>query len=196
MTKIIDDALALANLPGFRWSLERYHAAIEAGVLTENDRIELLFGKIVPTPPVGIAHGKNDKKLNRFFIERLPAENYTIGVQDPVTLIDNTEPEPDLHIAKGALETYDHHPFPQDLLLVIEVSDSTLQNDRTVKKMTYALAGIEEYWIVNVYEKQIERYTEPKPEEGIYGKQETFKRGESFDSLHLGTFAVDDLTLA
>ncbi|MEM9261832.1 MAG: Uma2 family endonuclease, partial [Bacteroidota bacterium] len=120
----------------------------------------------------------------------------TIGVKDPVTLIDDSEPEPDIHVAKGPLESYDHHPYATDLLLVVEVSDSTLHRDRTAKKLSYALAGIEEYWIINVYEKQVERYTQPNPEEGTYASKETFKRGETFTSLHLGEFAVDNLTLA
>lgn len=195
MTRILDDAEVLVRLPEFRWSLERYHAAIKAGVLTEDDRIELLFGKLIPRSPVGIAHGKTVKKIARLFFEKWDKEFCTIGVQDPVTLIDDSEPEPDLHVAKGPLESYDHHPYANDLLLVVEVSDSTLHRDRTAKKLSYALAGIEEYWIINVYEKQVERYTQPNPAEGTYASKETFKRGENFTSLHLGEFVVDDLTL-
>ncbi|MEO0734021.1 MAG: Uma2 family endonuclease [Bacteroidota bacterium] len=196
MTKMINDAEIVVKLPDFKWSLERYHAAIDAGVLTENDKIELLFGKLVPMSPIGIAHGKTVKKINRLLNNRLPEEEYTIGVQDPITLVNDSEPEPDLHVASGPLESFDHHPYPEDILLVIEVADSTVQRDRTAKKLSYAISNIAEYWIINVYEKQIERYTEPNPEEGTYGKKEVFRRGDTFASLHLGEFAVDDLTLA
>jgi Uma2 family endonuclease len=115
----------------------------------EHDQVELLFGKLVPTSPVGIAHGKTVKKINRLFNNRFPEEDYTIGVQDPTTLVDDSEPEPDVFVASGPLESYDHHPFPKDLFLVIEVSDSTLARDRGAKQFSYAIAAIEEYWIIN-----------------------------------------------
>jgi len=195
MTRILSEAETILKLPDFRWSLERYHAAIEAGILTEYDKVELLFGKLVPTSPVGIAHGKVVKKMNRLFINRFPEESYTVGVQDPITLTDDSEPEPDLFIAKGDLESYDHHPYLEDLLLVVEVSDSTLARDRGAKQFSYAIAGIEEYWIINVYEKQVERFTHPVPERATYETKEVFKSGETFETLHLGKFKVDDLII-
>lgn len=193
MTRIIHDAGYIFQLPNFHWSLERYHAAIAAGVLTEYDKVELLFGKLVPMSPVGIAHGKTVKKLNRLFNNRFDEASFTVGIQDPITLTDNSEPEPDLFIAKGPLEDYDHHPYPQDLLLVVEVSDTTLNRDRTAKKLAYALAGIPEYWIINVFERQVERFTNPHQEEGDYAVQEKFKAGDSFRSEQLGDFSIDAL---
>ncbi len=195
MTRILTEAESILKLPDFRWTLERYHAAIEAGILTEYDKVELLFGKLVPMSPVGIAHGKVVKKINRLFTKTLPEESFTIGVQDPITLVDDTEPEPDIFVAKGPLESYDHHPFPGDLLLVVEVSDSTLAHDRGPKRFTYAIAGIEEYWVINIYEKQVERFTNPLPEKGNYERCEIFKMGDSFTSLHLGDFSVQDLLI-
>ena len=195
MTRILSEAETILKLPDFRWSLERYHAAIEAGILTEYDKVELLFGKLVPMSPVGIAHGKVVKKMNRLFNGLFPEDEYTIGVQDPITLVDDSEPEPDLFIAKGPLESYDHHPYPEDLLLVVEVSDSTLARDRGAKQFSYAIAGIQEYWIINVYEKQIERFTGPIPERAGYETKEVFKSGDTFETLHLGEFKVDDLII-
>jgi Uma2 family endonuclease len=195
MTRILTEAEIILKLPDFRWTLERYHAAIEAGILTEYDKVELLFGKLVTKYPVGIAHGKVVKKINRLFISRFSEEDYTVGVQDPITLIDDTEPEPDLFVAEGPLEDYDHHPYPSDLLLVVEVSDSTLTHDRSAKRFTYAIAGIEEYWIINVFEKQVERFISPLQEKGDYEKKEVFKVGDTFTSLHLGEFTVADLLL-
>ncbi|MBB4080833.1 Uma2 family endonuclease [Lewinella aquimaris] len=196
MTRILTEAETITKLPDFHWTLERYHAAIAAGVFSDDDKVELLFGKIVPTSPIGVLHGKAVKHLARYFIERFPQENYTIGVQDPVTLVDDSEPKPDLFVAQGPLVNYDHHPHPEDLLLVVEVSDSTLLRDRTAKKFSYAVAGVVEYWIVTVYEKQVERFTDPRPAEGTYTKQEIIKAGETFTSLHLGNFTVDDLLVA
>ncbi len=86
-----------------------------------------------------------------------------------------------------------HHPYSQDILLVIEVADTNLRHDRTAKKAAYAVAAIMEYWIINVYEKQVERFTQARPEEGTYGKQEVFGAGATLSSLHLGDFRVDDL---
>ena len=185
----------MARLPDFYWSLERYHAAIKAGVLTENDKVELLFGKLVPKMPIGVSHGKAVKKINRLFNRRLPEDQYTIGVQDPITLIDDSEPEPDLHVAKGPLEAYTQHPRPADILLVVEVADSTLATDRSVKKLNYAVAGIEEYWIVNIYEQQVERYIGPDSTGGTYATREVFKTGDTVTSLHLGAFAVEELLI-
>ncbi|MCX8210077.1 MAG: hypothetical protein OTI34_03460 [Lewinella sp.] len=91
MTRILSEAEMILKLPDFRWTLERYHAAIEAGVLTEYDKVELLFGKLVPISPVGIVHGKVVKKLTAF-----SEDLYIIGVQDPITLVDDSEPDPDV----------------------------------------------------------------------------------------------------
>ena len=107
--------------------------------------------------------------------------------------MDDTEPEPDIYVAKGPLEDYDQHPGGEDLLLVVEVSDTTLVRDRTAKLLAYALSSVEEYWIVNIYEKQIERFLDPRPTEGNYATQEIFRRGETVRSLHVGDFAVDEL---
>lgn len=95
--------------------------------------------------PVGIIHGKIIKELNRLITSRFPEDVYTIGVQDPVTLSENSEPEPDISIAKGPPEAYDRHPTADDLYLVVEVFDTTLSQDRRSKKLIYATAGVPEY---------------------------------------------------
>jgi Uma2 family endonuclease len=136
-----------------------------------------------------VSHARVVKKINRL----LPEEQFTIGVQDPITLVDDSEPEPDLHVTRGPLENNTHQPRPGDILLVVEVSDTPLSTDRSVKKLNYASAGIEEYWIVNIYEKQAERYTDPRPERGNYTGRQLYRVGETIDSLHPGAFAVGDL---
>lgn len=128
----------------------------------------------------------------RVFTDRFPAENYTVGVQNPVTLIDDSEPEPDIYLAKGPLDGYDHHPYPEDLLLLVEVADNTLRRDRTAKKFSYAVAGIIEYWIINIFDRQVERFTETNASDGTYDKAEIFRAGETITNS-LGDFAVDDL---
>ena len=193
MTRLIVEAETITKLPDYRWTLEKYHSAIAAGVLDGSDKVELLFGKLVPMSPVGVLHGKTVKNIARRLMHALPESDYVVGVQDPVTLVDDSEPEPDLFVATGPLRNYNHHPYPDDLLLVIEVSDSTLARDKSAKKFSYAVAGIVEYWIINIYEKQIERFLDPRPTEGNYATQEIFRRGETVRSLHVGNFAVDEL---
>lgn len=193
MPKYLESAHHVFELPSFRWTLERYHAAIEAGILNEYDKVELLFGKLVPVSPVGIVHGKTVNKINRLFINRFPEHSYMVGIQNPVTLIDDSEPEPDIYLAKGAIESYTHHPYPEDILLIIEVADTTLRRDRTAKKFSYAVAGISEYWIIDVFDRQVERYTKVNPDDGTYDQKEVFRPGDTFTSSHLGSFDVDDL---
>ena len=193
MSNLLNVAETIAQLPTMHWSVTRYHDMIAAGVFDDHDKVELLFGKITRMSPIGAQHGKVVNRLLRIFSSALPASDYTLGIQNPVTLLDDTEPEPDIYVARGPLENYDQHPGGEDLLLVIEVSDTTLVRDRTAKLLAYALSSVEEYWIVNIYEKQIERFTDPRPTEGAYANREVFRRGETVRSLHVGDFAVDDL---
>ncbi len=194
MSQLLTAAETIAQLPTMRWTLDRYHQMVEAGFLNGGDRVELLFGKLVDMSPVGIDHRRTVNKIMRLFTATLPAAEYYVDVQNPVTLVDDSEPEPDLSVAVGPADRYArHHPYPKDLLLVVEVSDTTIRFDRTAKLLVYAVSSIQEYWIVNIYEKQVERFTEPQPEDGSYARQEIFKAGATFSSLHLGEFRVDDL---
>lgn len=103
---------------------------IEAGILTPEDRVELIFGQIIERSPVGSVHSTTVKKITSLFHRLFADKEIVIGVQDPITLLDESEPEPDLYLAKGMLNDYlKHHPYPTDLLLVVEVSDATLNKD-------------------------------------------------------------------
>lgn len=106
----------------FGWTLERYHEAINAGVFTENDRIELLFGQIIPKTSVGVAHRECLKLVRRYF--RKLDDTYDSGVQDPITLPDHSEPEPDFSVITRKTYTLaTGHPHPEDVHLVVEVAD-------------------------------------------------------------------------
>jgi Uma2 family endonuclease len=194
MSNLIAIAEDIAAVPIHRWTLADYHAMIEAGVLNSSHRVELLFGKIVDMNPVGRAHAQTVKKLNRLFSTALDHDKYVLGVQDPITILENSEPEPDLFVANGPFEKYnDHHPYADDLVLLIEVADSTLKSDRGIKSTSYALAGIQEYWIIDVYGRQIVQRTAPDQTTGIFNTEETFQEGETISSMSLGDFLVDDL---
>jgi Uma2 family endonuclease len=146
---------------GFRrFSVPEYHRLIELGILTEDDNLELLEGYLVHkmsrNPPHDAAIQKGTKKWLRV----LPA-GWDLRVQSAVTLLDS-EPEPDFAVVRGDESVYlTRHPAPADIGLLIEVSDSTLPGDRDDKGRIYARAGISEYWIVNLNERQIEVYTLP-----------------------------------
>lgn len=184
MTHIID-----SNTIGFpplkRWTVEEYHQLIEAGILTSKDRVELLFGQIVEMFPVGRNHANTVNQINEFLVRHkiLNDKSYIIGNQNPITLPDNSEPEPDLYLAHGPLSRYENHnPYPEDILVVIEVADSSIHADRSAKKLSYAAAGIREYWIINVYERQVEVHTNPSPEKGTYLDILTVLEDEEFIS--------------
>src|SRR5438132_6163993 len=131
--------------PVFRLSVEQYHAMIEAGVLTDDDPVELLEGVLVFRMPKNPPHRISIAKLERAIRPLLPS-NASIQWQDPITLSDG-EPEPDIAVIRGQAEDYpDCHPGPDDVYLVVEVADTTLARDRGIKLRSYARAGIAIYW--------------------------------------------------
>jgi Uma2 family endonuclease len=164
-----------------RLSVEIYDAMIANGILTENDNVELLNGAIIEKMPKGTRHTSANTFITRFFY-RVIGEQAVIRVQDPILLDDFSEPEPDVVLAKLPFEKYSlRHPTPEDILLIIEVSDSTLYFDRHEKGLAYARAGIEQYLLVNVENNTIEDYRNPN-DDG-YGMKQTYKTGDKFSLL-------------
>jgi Uma2 family endonuclease len=142
------------------FSVAEYHRLIQTGILTEDDPVELLEGwlitKMPRNPPHDVAVGLTEQEIR----SRLPTTWITRG-QSAVTT-DDSEPEPDVAVVRGPLRRYSNqHPTPADTALTVEVSDSTLQRDRTIKLRLYARAGIAVYWIVNLVDRQVEVYTNP-----------------------------------
>lgn len=194
MSNLIAIAEDIAAVPIHRWTLADYHAMIEAGVLNSSHRVELLFGKIVDMHPVGTAHAQTVDKIVENFVIRFAALGHLVRGQNPVTLPNASEPEPDVCVAAGPRKRYnDVHPGPDDIMLLIEVADSTLKTDRGIKSANYAMAGIQEYWIIDVYGRQILRRTKPDQTTGTFGAETVFGEGETISSLNLGDFLVDDL---
>ncbi|MCM0588952.1 MAG: Uma2 family endonuclease [Gloeotrichia echinulata DVL01] len=144
-----------------RFTIDEYHRLIELGFLTEGDRIELIRGELIQMVAKGTPHTVCGAILCQQ-LDRLLADRATVRAQDPITLPNNSEPEPDVVIAQGNhLDYLAHHPYPEDILLVVEISDSTLIYDQTKKLSLYAEAGILNYWIVNLNARQLERYSQP-----------------------------------
>jgi Uma2 family endonuclease len=156
----VESIAALPNDLILRLSIEQYHAMIQAGILTDDDPVELLEGllvfKMAKNPPHRLATG-----LTRTALENILPPGWYVDSQEPITL-QNSEPEPDIAVIRGDRRQYpDRHPGAEDIAMIIEISDSTLQRDRTIKKRIYARAGIPFYWIVNLAESQVEVYSQP-----------------------------------
>lgn len=148
----------------YHWNLESYHRLLELGILTSTDRVELLEGSIIQMSPKGIAHVITLQWVAEQLRALLPS--VTLRIQDPISLpLLDSEPEPDIVIAKGSILSYrSHHPYPEDILLLIEVADSSLSIDRDVKAGIYAKTGIVEYWIVDVNQQEILMFRQPSCE--------------------------------
>lgn len=177
----------------FRYTLERYHAAIAAGVLTENDPVELIFGEIIEKLPIGKRHSDCVDLLIDTFAPRYLG-THRLRAQNPVTLLGNSEPEPDFAIVDK--ETYAQRkgqPLAEDILLLIEVSDATLEYDRSTKLKMYALAGIQEYWIINLRQDQVEVHFDPDTESGEFNRIHRYRKEETLVSPFCGKMQVGDL---
>jgi Uma2 family endonuclease len=144
------------------FSLEDYHWLIEHGFFHEDERVELIQGVLHQMSPKGLRHAACLTRGLRIFNAAL-SDRACVRAQDPITLPgSNSEPEPDLVVAQWREDDYaTHHPLPEDVLLVIEIADSSLDYDRRVKVPLYAASGISEFWLVNLQEDKIEVYREP-----------------------------------
>lgn len=146
--------------PIYRLSVNQYHAMIESGILTEDDNVELLEGWLAEKMAKKRPHTIANKKTLNMLRQIIPAGWY-VDDQEPITT-QTSEPEPDIIVVRGKLEDYpDSHPTPPNIALVIEVSDTTLQRDRTVKQRIYAAANIPFYWLLNLIDNQLELYSQP-----------------------------------
>jgi Uma2 family endonuclease len=147
--------------PLYRLTVEQYHQMAEAGILKEGAKVELIEGLLVQKMTRNPPHDASLSCLTRRLARLLPDE-WALRVQSAITLR-RSEPEPDLVIARGPEEAYlRRHPAPRDIVLLIEVADTSLLDDRTTQATLYANARIPEYWIVNVAGGQIEVYTDPR----------------------------------
>jgi Uma2 family endonuclease len=142
-------------------SVSDYHRMAASGIFMEDDRIELLNGEMIEMSPIGPSHTAHVKAINRVLSKLLEGQAI-IGVQDPIVLDNLSEPVPDISVLKWRDDDYLLvHPTPKEVFLVIEVADSSINIDRSIKLPIYAAAGIADYWIINLPEKKIELYSNP-----------------------------------
>lgn len=171
-----------------RFTVDEYHRMAEAGILTEDDRVELLDGEIVAMTPIGSRHAGCVNRLNRLFA-RVPGDAVLVSIQNPVILNQYWEPEPDVAVLRFRSDGYaTAHPRPRDVLLLVEVADSSTQTDRQVKLAGYAAAGIPEVWIVDLTSDAIEVYREPEGEH--YADRQILGREAPLTALNVPEMSV------
>ncbi len=166
-----------------KFTVQQYYLMHEAGVFAEGDRYELINGEIRERFPIGIKHAVCVAKTARLFQIKLGDQAF-VWMQNPIILRNNSEPQPDLAILKWRDDFYtDALPTPKDILLIIEVADSTIAYDRNVKMPLYAANGVPEMWIFDVNQQIIEGYSQPSS--SGYKRSQRYEQG---DALSINDF--------
>jgi len=165
------------------FDVREYYGMLEAGILAPEEKVELINGEIIQISPIGSQHAACVSRL-RELIGEILGKSVIIRTQDPVRLNDKSEPEPDLAILRRQADFYaSAHPQPEDVLLLIEVADSSLHFDQHVKLPLYAAANIPEVWIIDITNQKVQTFS--APEAGAYKQQALFRVSENVTSTTL-----------
>jgi Uma2 family endonuclease len=184
-----------ASVPVKHWAftVDDYMRMLEAGILREDDRIELIEGEIIEMSPIGDLHAGSVIRLT-MLLTRLVGLVAFVSVQNPIRLDSYSEPQPDIALLKPRKDYYAQaKPTPSDVLLVVEVADSSVHYDRNIKVPLYARAMIPAVWLVDLQAEAIEVYTQPA--NGAYQQLQVMHRGDrlTLESLPDLAIIVDDL---
>ena len=172
----------------YQFSVDDFARMVDAGILEENDRVELIDGEVRQMSPIGSLHVAIVNRLNAVLTKQL-SDRAIVSVQNPVILNDFTEPQPDLVVLRPKVDFYqDALAGPKDVLLLIEVADTTLEYDRDEKLPRYAEMGIPEVWLVDVNRQEVVRYA--RPDAGGYQDVQAFGPGEEFESVEIGSLRL------
>ncbi|WP_293130901.1 Uma2 family endonuclease [Microcoleus sp. bin38.metabat.b11b12b14.051] len=176
------------------FTVQEYHLMSEAGVFRDNERVELIQGEIIQMAAIGRRHAARVDRLTEFFGDRVRTRAI-IRVQNPISLDDNSEPQPDIALVQRRADFYEESlPNSEDILLLVEVADSTVNYDRDVKVPNYARSGIQEVWLWDLEVNCLEVYRNPTP--NGYTSVQKIERGEQVSPLAFPEFAVSiDLIL-
>lgn len=180
-------------------TVHQYHAMMKAGILTEGAPVELIDGLLVhkdrrdagsPNTTVGTLHSSTVTKLAHALAALLAGQPFHVRTQQPATLSGSDEPEPDIAVVRGTLDDFrTHHPGPAEVMLVVEVADSSLSYDRTTKRSMYAQSGIPEYWIVDLTKQRLEVCERPNT------LQERYESVVSYGASDVVRFTIGALSL-
>ncbi|MGY4707809.1 Uma2 family endonuclease [Candidatus Bipolaricaulota sp. J31] len=174
----------------YKFTVDDYHRMREAGILSEDDRVELIEGEIVAMSPIGRRHASTVNRLLNVFIPLQIRRKALISVQNPVRLGEHSEPQPDVVLLVPREDFYAAaHPGPEDVLLLVEVVETSAEYDRDVKIPLYARFGIREVWLVDLEKGHMKVYRAPSP--NGYKEKTTYTRGQS-----LAPKAFPDLLIA
>ena len=172
----------------YRFTVDDYYRMGEVGILSPDAHVELVDGEIKRMPPIHPPHASIVHRLNAVLARKLHG-NVVVGIQSPIRLDDFNEPQPDVTVLRFRDDYYgSQHPTPDDVLLIVEVADTSLRYDRDEKMPRYGRAGIPEAWLVDVQAGTITVFTEPHA--GGYGQERVVTRGQEIMSL-----AVEGLRL-
>jgi Uma2 family endonuclease len=175
------------------FTVDEYYKMAEAGILTEDERVELIEGEIIQMSPIGYRHATCVTRTTTFFIRAFEWKA-VVTSQNPLLLTEWTAPQPDITVLRPPFESYDTRlPKAPDVLMVVEVSDSSLRYDRDIKVPLFAAAGCPEVWIEDLQNDLIFVYRDPSGK--AYKTTRTFHRGDTLSPIAFPdkTFAVDDL---
>jgi Uma2 family endonuclease len=167
-----------------RFTADEFHRMGEAGILSEDVRVELINGEIVKRTPIGSQHASCVRRLDRW-LQRWLGDELVVSAQQPVKIGTDGEPVPDIAILRPRADDYgDSHPTAADALMLIEVADSSVMFDRNVKRRLYADAGIPEYWVIDLPRRCVAVFRSPEGRD--YAEQRDYQDGESWISQGLG----------
>lgn len=176
------DGVATTSRPHL-FTVAQYHRMAETGILHEDSRVELIRGQIVDMAPIGAPHMGMVNRLTSV-LPKIVGDRALLSVQNPVRLDDGSEPEPDIALLRPRADYYEGAvPGAPDVLLIIEVADSSLEDDRAVKVPLYAESGIPECWIVNLVERVVEVFRQPQG--GRYAEPRRLGLGDTLDIVAL-----------
>lgn len=166
-----------------------YHLMGQAGLFGEDERVELLAGEVVEMSPISSRHAGTVRRMLHLLARSVDEAQAIISVQNPIRLDDDSEPQPDLALLRPCADFYsDAHPTPADVLLLIEIAETSVRTDRHLKARLYAKAAIPELWVVSLNDKDLTIHRQPTAEG--YDSVQTLRAGEPFAPL-----AFPDVTL-
>lgn len=178
------------------FTVAEYHRMAEAGIFTEDDRVELIEGEVVAMSPIGSRHAACVKKLAALVRDRTSRRGLIVGVQDPIRLSEHSEPIPDISILQAREDFYaGGHPGPEDVLVLVEVADASVMYDRNTKLPLYGRSGVAEVWVVDLVKNVVDVLSSPNA--NGYASQQRFERGATAVSEALPelTIPVDEILI-
>jgi len=186
-------AIMTATVKTRPFTIIEFHKMAETGILTKNDRVELIQGEIIPMAPIGPFHAACVNTLTRMLIQRVPPD-VIVHIQNPLRLDTHTEVYPDLALLRPRLDQYKNTiPEPADVLLLIEVADTTLYRDQHEKLPHYAQVGIPEVWLIDVTNKTVIVHREPSGQQYKHVSSSTHGTHLTSSSLSNFTIAVNEI---